>query len=289
MSYNGLMFALLLLPSFLASAAHAKEVDIAREEWRVIGWNAACGVAYSHLGYPKLGQAIASEPVFTRIGAASIKTGAEKPSFDWSIEADGALTWNASEAAQAEKDLRQSGFSRAGIPEQLREPPPGAPPALGDTLTSTAAFASRLVGAWPRAPWRLRAVDYNPLSTCALVVFEDRAAPRHYRLVLTRLYNSRSRRDRAAAHTALARLIFNGGDVEGAEAEAAAAARLSPESAEARYEHGVMLALLGHSDEAVTEISAAVRLDAKMAARAKVDEDLADLRDRDDFSAVLRH
>ena len=59
MSYNrAVKAALLLLFAVLPARA---DIGIEREEWRVVGWNDACGVAFVHLSYPKFGEAIHGE------------------------------------------------------------------------------------------------------------------------------------------------------------------------------------------------------------------------------------
>lgn len=267
----------------LASAQNMDDVRIDHETWRVIGWNDACGVAFEHLYYPRLGDAIASEPISTRVGTAAIPTGREKYSARWTLEADGRLSWDERAVARAEDELQKAGYVRAGFPETIQDAPVGAQPLLAETLQSTATLSARVRNGWPEAEWRWAGGSYSPLGTCALLSFEKRDAPRHYRLFLLRVYNPRARRDRAYAHASNARLLFNAGNLAVASPEAETAARLAPELPIARYEHAAMLALTGRQDEAVDELAAAVKLEPKYRDRARGDADFADLRSRQDF------
>ena len=90
MSYNhGVRtFALIILLAIPAAAAPSVDSpDVDHETWRVLGWNDACGVAFEHLYYPKLGQEIANDPIATQIGSSNIPTGAEKSTTSWAFEA----------------------------------------------------------------------------------------------------------------------------------------------------------------------------------------------------------
>ena len=294
MSYNQVVKALALtfLFGLLALPAAAQDVGglaVDHEEWKTIGWNDACGVAFEHLYYPVLGQAIANEPIATHVGEASIAPGQEKYVARWTYEADGALTWNEKAAAAAEQDLKKGGYSRPGFPEVIQDAPIGAQPLLAETILSTSTLSPRLKSGWPGPEWRWAGGDYSPLGTCALLAFEKRGAPRHYRLLLLRVYNPRARIDRAYAHASSARLLFNAGDLDVAAPEAATAAALAPELPVARYEHAAMLTLTGRLDEAVDELAAAIRLEPKYAAQARGDVDFSGLHDRDDFKDMTRH
>jgi tetratricopeptide (TPR) repeat protein len=62
-----------------------------------------------------------------------------------------------------------------------------------------------------------------------------------------------------------------------------------PEDALARYNLACSLALVGHSDEAVAAISAAIRLGYDDLDHMESDPDLDSLRERPDFRALLGH
>lgn len=271
-----------------AAAQNMDDVTIAREVWKTVGWNDACGVAYSVLSYPKLGDALSSEPISTRVGTQTIAVGQETAVRRWTLEADGALSWDERAFKKAEAALRKGGFDRKGYPETIREGPIGDRPQLAETILSTGTLSPRLKSGWPGAGWRWAGGEFNPLGTCALLAFESRENPRHYRFLLVRVYNPRARTDRAYAHATNSRLIFDMGRLDDAAAEAETAAALAPELALARYAHAGMLALTGRQNEAVRELAEAVRLDRALAARAREDIDFRDLSERDDFRDIVR-
>ena len=280
--------ALALLLVLPAAAQSPDDLDVDHETWRVIDWNDGCGVAFEHLYFPKLGEAIASEPIATRIGTATISPGREKYAARWTLQADGRLSWDERAAAQAEKELENAGYARAGFPEIIQDAPIGDQPRLAETLLSTATLSARLTSGWPGPEWRWTGGSYSPLGTCALLSYERRDRPRRYRLLLLRVYNPRARLDRAYAHATNARLLFNAGNLAVAAPEAETAALLAPELPIARYEHAAMLALTGNSNEAVDELSAAVKLEPKYREKARGDIDFADLKDRQDFRKITR-
>ena len=290
MSYNLNVrtLALMVLLVLPAAAQNADEISIDHETWSVIGWNDACGVAFDHFYYPKLGAAIVSEPVSTHIGTANIRAGSEKYTARWTLQADGRLSWDALLVAKTEKDLKDAGYTRAGYPETVQDAPIGDQPLLAETLLSTATLSARLKSGWPGPEWRWAGGSYSPLGTCALLSYEKRDRPRHYRLLLLRVYNPRARLDRAYAHASNARLLFNAGNLAVAAPEAETAAKLAPELPIARYEHAAMLALSGNPNEAVDELSVAIKLEPKYGARARGDIDFADLKDRQDFQEITK-
>ncbi len=275
-----LTFLLALL--WLPSAAQGQDgVQVDHETWRVIGWNDACGVAFEHLYFSKLGAAIS-----TRIGAAMIPEGREQYVARWALQSDGRLSWDEGAAAKTEKDLAQIGYARPGFLETIQDGSIGAQPGLAETLLSTATLSSRLKSGWPGSEWRWAGGNYSPSGACALLSFEKRDSLRHYRLLLLRVYNPRARRNRAYAHASNARLLFNAGDLAAAAFEAETAASLAPDLPVARYEHAAMLALTGSFDEAAVELSAAIKLEPKYGEKARGDIDFADLKNRDDFKEM---
>jgi len=275
-----LLLALLALPA----AAQMDEADVDHETWNVIGWNDACGVAFEHFYYPKLGEEMTTEPIETHIGTAMIHPGKEDYVARWTYEATGRLSYKESANIKAEKDLKKAGYNRPGYPELIQDAPVGDQPELAETLLSTETLQARLTKAWPPQPeWRWAGGSYSPLGTCGLLVFEHRSNPRHYRLLLLRIYNPRVRLDRAYAHASNARLLFNAGNLDVAATEAETAAALAPELPIARYEHAAMLSLTGNPNKAIAELAEAIKLDPTYAEKAKGDLDFADLKDRQDF------
>jgi len=271
-----------------ARAQNMDDVTVDREAWTALGWNDACGVALSVLSYPKVGEAMAGEPISTRVGTLSIPVGREQAVRRWTLEADGALSWDERAYKKAVKDLKAGGYARPGYPELIRDAPIGDQPLLAQTILSTGTLKPRLKDGWPGPEWRWTGGDFNPLATCALLAFESRERPRRYRFLLVRVYDARARVDRAYAHASNARLLFNAGDLDDAAPEAETAAALAPELAIARYEHAAMLALTGRQNEAVRELAEAVKRDRSFAARARDDIDFHDVRGRDDFREITK-
>ncbi len=290
MSYHQVVAAL-ILALVLASCASARRPDGIRpdrEEWRAIGWNDACSVAFVHLAYPRLGDAIASDPIMTRAGTLSIEPGLEKARPHWSLEADGMLSWDPRSLAKTEKDLQKAGYTRPGFREIIRSGPDGAQEGLAETLHSTATLGARATQGWPGTGWRWAAAEFNPLSTCALLVFESQGHKSFFRFHLVRVYDTRARIERARAHTTNSRLLFDRGDVDSAVLEAQTGARLGPELAMTRYHYAAMLLLSGHRDPAMTELAAAVGLDPKYKQRARTDRDFEDLSEGEDFRRLTK-
>lgn len=289
MSYNlsvktlalTLLLGLLVRP---AAAQNMAEEDVDHETWSVIGWNDACGVAFEHYYYPKLGAEMASDPIETHVGTAMIAPGKDAYVARWTYEAVGRLSWNETAVAKAEKALKKAGFTRAGFPELIQNEPVGNQPELAETILTTTTLQARLKKGWPPEPeWRWAGGSYNPIGTCALLSYEKRDNPRHYRLLLLRIYNPRVRRDRAYAHASNARLLFNAGNLTVAATEAETAAQLCPELPIGRYEHAVMLSMTGNANEAVDELAVAIKLEPAYAEKARTDLDFADLQGRQDF------
>jgi hypothetical protein len=298
MSYNGSVQALALTALFALASLSARAlppdgvegIDVDHEAWSVVGWNEGCAVAFEHLYYPKLGQAVAGDPISTHLGTAMIHPGREDYVARWVLQAEGKFSRDERQVAKAKADLRAAGYTRAGYPELIQDAPVGDQPLLAETLLSTATLATRLknTNAWPGPEWRWAGGSYSPLGTCALLAYELRGSPRHYRLLLLRIYNPRVRRERAYAHASNARLLFNAGNLPVAATEAETAALLDPDLPIGRYEHAAMLSMNGYPAEAVKELAAAIRLEPKYRGKARDDVDFDNLRERDDFKDLTQ-
>ncbi|MFI5347110.1 MAG: tetratricopeptide repeat protein [Elusimicrobiota bacterium] len=288
MIISATLAALLALSAPPARAQDNPDFTIDHQEWHVIGWNDACGAALTVLSFPKLGEAIAGDPISTRAGTLIIPVAKQDAELNWTLQADGPLSFSQKDLDKAEKDLKLAGFSRAGYPETLQDVPVGDQPLLADAILSTETLKPRLKKGWPGPEWRWAGASYNPLGTCGLLVYENRQDPRHYSFLLLRVYNARARTDRAYAHASNARLLFNSGNLDAGAMEAETAALLAPDLPIARYEHAAMLALTGHTDLAMDELNAAVKLDPKYRAKARDDEDFDELRRREDFKEATR-
>ncbi len=269
-------------------AAAQDEFTIDHQTWHVVGWNDACGVGITILSYPKVGEAIAGDPISTRVGTVNIPVAKDLSETVWTLQADGPLSFAQKDLDKAEKDLKAAGYSRPGYPEIIQDVPVGDQPLLAEAILSTGTLKPRLKSGWPGPEWRWSGANYNPLGTCGLLVYDSRAEPLHYRFLLLRVYNTRLRTDRSYAHASNSRLLFDTGNLDAAAVEAETAALLDPELPIARYEHAAMLALTGRTDQAMDELKAAVKLDPKYAAKARSDEDFDELKDREDFRETTR-
>lgn len=270
-----------------ALAAPAAALDIEREEYKVIGWNNACTVAVERYAYPALGQAIHGEPITARLGTLAIVT--EKPVVEtrWVLESDGANTYDRFSIAAFRRKLRKAGYDRRGFDETIRDAATVESPGSADVILSTAILEAR-PDFWPDTrEWRWGRAHYNPLGTCALLVYEKIGERDRYKFLLTRVYNASARSDRGRAHATNGRLLFNAGDLAGALAETEIGARTAPELGGTRYQYAAMLALNGRLDEALRELLAAIKIDGRFAAKAAKDEDFDSLRSRQDFQELI--
>ncbi|MCM2303835.1 MAG: hypothetical protein NDJ72_03985 [Elusimicrobia bacterium] len=268
-------------------AAPARAIDIEREEYRIVGWNNACSVAVERYAYPVLGQAIHGEPITSRIGTLAIVTKLPVVETRWVYEADGANTHDKIAIAGFRRKLRKAGFDRPGFEETIRDAETVDSPGSAEVILSTAIFEAR-PDFWPDTrEWRLGRAHYNPLTTCALLVYEKIGERDRFKFILTRIYNPSARSDRGRAHTTNGRLLFNAGDLPGALEETGIGARMAPEVGGTRYHYAAMLALSGRLSAAMTELLAAVKLDGSFAAKAAEDVDFDSLRVRQDFRELI--
>ncbi len=275
----------LLLTLLLSAPVHA--IDIEREEYKIVGWNNACSVAVERYAYPVLGQAIQGEPITSRIGTLAIVT--ERPVVEtrWVLEADGANTHDKAAIAAFRRKLRKAGFDRPGFSETIRDAHTVESPGSAEVILSTAILEAR-PDFWPdTAQWRLGYVHYNPLGTCALLVYDRIGERDRFKFILTRVYNASARAERGRAHTTNGRLLFNAGDLRAALAETEIGARMAPEVGGTRYHYAAMLAMNGRLSPAMAELLAAVKLDEVFAAKAADDADFDSLRVRQDFRELI--
>ena len=271
----------LLLLALLAVPSAALEID--REEYRIIGWNDACAVAVERFAYPRLGEAIVGEPITSRLGTLAIVT--DKPIVEtrWVLQADGANTHDKYAVAGFRRKLRKAGYDRPGFSEIIREEPPVVSPGSAEVILSTAILEAR-PDFWPdTTEWRLAQIHYNPLSTCALLIYDKYGERERFKFLLTRIYNASSRSDRGRAHTTNGRLLYNAGDLPGALAETEIGVMAAPEVGGTRYHYAAMLAQTGRLDDAMRELLAALKIDDRFASKAATDVDFDSLRNRQDF------
>ena len=268
-------------------AVPASALDIEHEEFKIIGWTDACAVAVERYAYPHLGEAMQAEPITTRIGTLTIELKTPVVVTRWVLEADGANTFDRYAVESQRKKLRKAGFDRAGFYETIRDSDTVVSPGSAEVILSTAVLDAR-PDFWPDTrQWRMAYASYNPLGTCALLIYEDRELSRRYKFTLTRIYNPSARSDRARAHTTNGRLLFNQGELDGALIETEIGAKLAPEVGATRYHYGAMLALTGHPDAGMRELLAAVARDPRFADKAATDPDFDSLRERQDFQELI--
>ncbi|MEK7234110.1 MAG: hypothetical protein AAB268_09870 [Elusimicrobiota bacterium] len=275
----------LLLIALLDVAAAA--LDIEREKYGIIGWNDACSVAIEHYAYPVLGQAAVDEPVTSRIGTLAIVTAKPTVETRWAYEADGINTYDKSGIGPLHEKLLKAGYNRPGFSERIRDAKIIESPGTTGVILSTAILEAR-PDFWPdTGQWRWGRAHYNPLSTCALLVYEKIGERDRFKFVLTRIYNARARTDRGLAHTTNGRLLFNVGDLPGALAETKIGAQTAPEIGDTRYHYAAMLALNGRLDDSLRELLAAIKRNKRFADKAAKDEDFDSLRNRQDFQELV--
>lgn len=267
---------LLLSPAFPARA---------EEEFSLIGWSKACSAAVRHARLPS-----AADPdvdaAFLRVGALTLAPDRDQVREEWLLEVQGPDAMRPEEPEAVSSRLAHSGYPRPGFVERVRPEPAAPQPGLEQLLRSTASFQVSHAARWP--PPESYAIDrayYSPLKSCALILFRRAAAPRDYRHVLVRVQPDAHRR-RARAHATNGLLLYRLSDLEGALAELEIAARMAPDFALARYHHAALLAADGRFEEALGELSAAVRLDRRYAETARSAPEFEELREDRRFKAV---
>lgn len=280
-AFPAILSSLLVLVS---ASARAQSVPIDHETLTILGWNKNCSVALSHLSYPKVGYAIAEDPVRTRLGALTIAPGQERAASDLRIDWDGKFTWKPGEFGQARAALQAEGYDQQGWVETIRPDPVVDARDLPRLITSTDTLQTASTD-FPRGfpnRWRLSEIRYSPLdAACGLLIFTDKTAPpgkSFYTYRLLRIGNPAVRKDRALAHVTNGLLLLGNGDRDGALAETSIAAVMAPDYATARYQRAAMLCLGGQEDAAVQELAAAVKLDPSYGVKARDDENFADMR-----------
>ena len=272
---------------FVLLAGPAAALDIEREDYKIIGWNDACSVAVERYAYPRFGEAIYGEPVTTRVGTLTIELKTPVVVTRWVLEADGANTWDPHAVSPIRRKLRKAGYERPGFNEVIRDSETVVSPGSAEIILSTASLEAR-PDAWPdTGQWRWGRTHYNPLGTCALLVYEKIEDPQRFKFLLTRIYNASARTDRGRAHVTNGRLLFNNGDLGSALIETEIGARMAPEVGAARYHYAAMLALSGRPDDAMRELLAAVARDARFSQKASTDPDFDSLRRRQDFTELV--
>lgn len=277
------MRALLACLLLLIVPAAAAEVEVEREEYRIIGWNNACTVAVERYAYPVFGQAIHGEPISTRVGTLAIETAKPVVETRWVFQADGVNTYDKPAIAGFRKKLRKAGYDRPGFDETIRDAPTADTPGAAEVILSTAILEAR-PDFWPATnEWRLGWIHYNPLTTCALLVYDKIGESARFKFLLTRIYNASARSERGRAHTTNGRGLFNAGELAAALAETEIGARTAPELGGTRYQYAAMLALSGRDEDAMRELLSAIKIDERFVAKAADDLDFESLRVRQDF------
>lgn len=284
---RALLAAALFWPA-LASAAVSSAPEVDHETFFLLGWNKGCSVALAHYAYPKVGDAIADEPVMTRIGTLTIEPGEEKFKQKWAVEADGRRSFDPALARKAKADLARAGYNLSGYKEIVRPDPVVDKRDLQRLILTTETFKSRSTGPFPGPGWRMAAVYYNTTATCAMILYRQLGQRKDfYTPALIRIETPGIRRDRALAHITNGLLLLEQGERTGAVAETAIAARMAPEYAEARYKHAALLNLDGQTDAAVDELAAALQLEPTLREKAAADADFESLKGFPRFDQLM--
>ncbi|MBI4422934.1 MAG: hypothetical protein HY554_04375 [Elusimicrobia bacterium] len=257
------------------------------EEFAFLGWSKTCSAAIRHLRYPP--SARGADPIWSRLGALSLEPDAERAQPRWLLSTGSPGThWDPSRSEAASQVLAREGYGEPGFLETVRL---GPAPALKDLAAvrtpATLDVAYRV--AWPPKPHALSRVYYSALGNCALTVFERPGAPTDaYRYELVRL-PVEARRRRAQSHLNAAVLLYRSeNDLYGALEEARVAATMDPRLGEARYRHATLLAAHGRFEEALRELTEAVKLDARHGASAKKALEFEDIRKQPRFAEAIK-
>jgi tetratricopeptide (TPR) repeat protein len=283
------MKALAALLLLLCAPSARAQLDYARETFELIGWREGCSAAVALYGYPALGQGMTEDPVMTKLGTLTIAPGKAKQDMQWVIALHGPFSWREKEVERAIARLRAQGYAQAGLSEPVGANQVSRVRDLPRLLSSTDTLKPEPGGPWPGRGWRWTEIRYNPLATCALLMYERReSGVLLHSFMLARLGNPAARADRAGAHVTNGLLIFELGDLSGAVSELEIASKLSPDNAAARYHHAALLALTGSDDQALDELEAAVGLNPEFKAKARKDQDFETLRGAQRFRDLTR-
>lgn len=284
---------LILLLAVSAGAANIKDVKVEYEKFTALGWGDGCSMAVSHLGYPKLGDAIADEPVMTKIGTVDIAPGEEAQSESWKAAWHGAWSWKPKEAAAALKALSDKGL-KPGLVEELRDAPVVDERDLPRLIQTTDTLHIEASFEPPGPPWRWTKIYYEPVDACVFFQYErstgsGKTLKTFYDYRLLRIHSVTARQDRALAHVTNGLLLLEQGDLDGGLAETAIAAAMAPGYAPARYHHAALMCLSGADPEAtVDELEAAINLDDKYRQVARQDKDFKSIRWHPKFQELTR-
>jgi hypothetical protein len=236
-----------------------------------------------------MGSAMFNEPITMQIGTISLQEPAKTASVDWLLNIEGKSVWDPEKAAATIARLRKSGYLLQGSSETV---PSSATawPEIDSVLLTTRSLGAFSPSGWPAKDFRLHRIHYSPMGTCALLLYHwDGSKERDFfQFVLTRLRNPRAKVERALAHLDLANKLFEQGDLAGALAESAMAARGAQRDPEARYKHAAYLALSGWHEDALDELKLSLRLEQRNRGRAKDDPDFEGLRKDKRFRALTR-
>jgi hypothetical protein len=293
--FANLLVLLSAVSPFASSAAAVSPFTyVDYESFEVIGWTKDCTVAVKHLGYPRVGDAIANVPVRAKIGTLTIKPTEHHAKTEWRIDSEGRNSWDPSAVYAARAALRDQGYVHEGWRETVRPDLVAAERDLPRLILTTDTFRSQSTDYPAEFParWRMAEVHYSPLSAvCALLVFHDRKAqPKkpffQYRLI--RVDNPAIRSDRAFAHLTNGLILLNNGDRAGALQEAKIAAQIAPDDGLARYKHACLLALSGTTEAAFDELELAIKIDKRLKAKARGDQDFADVAWMPRFQELTR-
>ena len=175
--------------------------------------------------------------------------------------------------------LKKEGYAQPGFIEYIRRERAGRRAGLDELLRSTASLSATAARGWPDKDYTLAEIHYSPLPTCALAVYRFKGSKKEFFFyTLTRTQSPTARAARARLHVENAMFLLDDGDLAGSLAETGIAVSAAPESALARYHHGAALCMEGSLEEALAELTEAVKRDKRFAEQARSDVNFETLR-----------
>lgn len=259
------------------------------DEFRFLGWNDGCSVAYQYLSFPPVGEAMQGVPVRWDIGSWAIRPGEVEPRVSWVEHGIAGSSWDKARAERGLAWLSKRGYYRQGRMERVRRPQETDPQGLEPALPSTTTFQLGYKTLWPPPKFKLSEVYYSPLATCGFFVFRDTTNVRDsYTFKLVRIQNPGVRHLRARMHVSDGLMLYQASDIYGALQELATASAIDPDYALARYHHAVLLTTHGAPEEALEELAAALTLDPKFLEQAKTAVEFAKLRKTPQYKKMAR-
>jgi len=225
------------------------------DEFVIIGWNQGCSIALGYKSYPRLGKGMVGIPDEWRVGTVSLPPDSDTEVRTSSYDPSKGY-WDPSRWDHTVGKLKDARYDQPGYPEEIRAAEVTERPDIAASILSTGSLKVSQVVDWPDARFRFARVIYNPLGSCALLVYRDEKRPQQsYDFKLVRLSDVSVRRDRAKAHAVNGLLLYkNQSDIYAALEELAIAEAMAPRYSLALYYHAQLLALHGDFEESLKRL-----------------------------------